>query len=228
MGYSGYLKLKQKAITLRKKGLSVRNIQKELKVSKSSVSIWTRDVKLTKKQLLRLYKNKLNGRIKGSFINAKKQQEERIRKTLELHRIGMQEVGKLSKRDKFIIGIALYSGEGTKSDRNCGFANSDPSLIKFMAYWFREFCKVQESKLRGSLWLHDYLDQVKAEKFWSKLTKIPLKQFQKTYIVEQKRRNIRKNIHEYGVFSIRFTDATIHRKIMGWIKGILNVSWYNN
>jgi len=228
MGYSGYLKLKQKAITLRKKGLSVRNIQKELKVSKSSVSIWTRDVKLTKKQLLRLYKNKLNGRIKGSFINAKKQQEERIRKTLELHRIGMQEVGKLSKRDKFIIGIALYSGEGTKSDRNCGFANSDPSLIKFMAYWFREFCKVQESKLRGSLWLHDNLDQVKAEKFWSKLTKIPLKQFQKTYIVEQKRRNIRKNIHEYGVFSIRFTDATIHRKIMGWIKGILNVSWYNN
>ncbi len=228
MGYSGYLKLKQKAITLRKKGLSVRNIQKELKVSKSSVSIWTRDVKLTKKQLLRLYKNKLNGRIKGSFINAKKQQEERIRKTLELHRIGMQEVGKLSKRDKFIIGIALYSGEGTKSDRNCGFANSDPSLIKFMAYWFREFCKVQESKLRGSLWIHENLDRIKAERFWSKLTKIPLKQFQKTYIVEQKRRNIRKNIHEYGVFSIRFTDATIHRKIMGWIKGILNVSWYNN
>jgi len=228
MGYTGYLELKQKARELRKKGMSVREIHNRLNISKSSASIWTRDIKLTKKQLLKLYKNKLNGRIKGSFINAKKQQEERIRKTLELHRIGMQEVGKLSKRDKFIIGIALYSGEGTKSDRNCGFANSDPSLIKFMVYWFRKFCKVKESKLRGSLWLHENLSQIEAEIYWSKLTKIPLKQFQKTYIVKQKRNNIRKNIHKYGVFSVRFTDATIHRKIMGWIKGILNTSWYNN
>lgn len=228
MGYFGYLELKQKAIKLRKKGLSVRSIQKKLKVSKSTVSIWTRDIRLTKKQLLKLYKNKVNGRIKGSYINAKKQQEERIRKTLELHRIGMQEVGKLSKRDRFIIGIALYSGEGTKGDRNCGFANSDPRLIKFMISWFKEFCKVPNSKLRGSLWIHENLNKFIAERFWSSLTKIPLSQFQKTYVVQNKTKKIRKNIHEYGVFSIKFTDATIHRKLMGWIKGILKMSWYNN
>lgn len=228
MGYTGYLELKQKAIQLRKKGLSVRNIQKKLKVSKSSVSIWTRDVKLTKKQIAKLYENKINGQIKGSFVNAKKQQEERIRKTLELHHIGIEEVGKLTKRDRFMIGIALYSGEGTKGDRNCAFANSDPSLIKFMISWFREFCKMPNSKLRGNLWIHENLNKANAEKFWSKLTKIPLSQFQKTYVVKNKTIKIRKNIHEYGVFSIRFTDATIHRKLMGWIKGILNMSWYNN
>jgi hypothetical protein len=228
MGYAGYLELKQKARELRKKGISVREIHNRLNVSKSSASIWTRDIKLTKKQLLKLYKNRINGRIKGSYINAKKQQAERIRKTSELHRIGMQEVGKLSKRDKFIIGIALYSGEGTKGDRNCGFANSDPELIKFMAYWFREFCKVQESKLRGSLWIHENLDIKKAEKFWSKLTNISLNQFQKTYVVQNKTKKIRKNIHEYGVFAIKFTDSSTHRKLMGWIKGILKMSWYNN
>lgn len=222
MGYSGYLELKQKAIKFRKNGLSVRSIQKKLKVSKSSVSIWTRDIKLTKKQLLKLYKNKVNGRIKGSYINAKKQQTERIRKTNELHKIGIKEVGMLSKRDRFITGIALYAGEGTKSDRNCGFANSDPNLIKFMTSWFKEFCKIPNSKFRGNLWIHENLNRSKAEKYWSKLTKIPLNQFQKTYIVKQKGKKFRKNIHENGVFSIRFTDATNHRKIMGWIKGILN------
>jgi len=223
MGYSGYLFLKNKARKLRKKGFSIRSIQKKVKVSKSTISIWTRDIKLTKKQLLKLYKSKKVGQLKGSIIGAKNQQKTRIEKTKELNKLGRKEIGRLSKRDRFIIGIGLYSAEGTKGDRYCAFANSDPKLISFMCSWFREFCKIPENKLRGALWIHDNLDKKIAENFWTKITKIPLSQFHKTYVTENKTKSkkIRKNIHKYGVFSIRFVDASIHRKLMGWIQGIL-------
>jgi hypothetical protein len=39
-----------RAIALRKKGMSVKDIAKELMVAKSSVSVWVRDIQLTEKQ----------------------------------------------------------------------------------------------------------------------------------------------------------------------------------
>ena len=136
---------------------------------------------------------------------------------------GKKEIGKLSSRDRFIAGVSLYAAEGTKKDKACAFSNSDPFLIKFMVKWFREFCHISEKRLRGSIWIHDNLDYKNAIHYWSKLTGIPPSQFHKPYIAENKisSRKIRKNIHEYGVFSIRFSDAKIHRKLMGWIAGVM-------
>ncbi|MDP2664199.1 MAG: hypothetical protein Q8P08_02060, partial [bacterium] len=71
MSYAGKIELKLNAQSLRGKGLSVTDIQKRLKVSRSSVSLWVRDVKLTKKQIDRLYRNKKTGGLKGSFIAAR-------------------------------------------------------------------------------------------------------------------------------------------------------------
>jgi len=118
---------------------------------------------------------------------------------------------------------ALYAAEGTKTDKACNFSNSDPLLIKFMANWFREFCHVSEEKLRGAIWIHDNLDWKKSTVYWSNLVNIPAKQFHKPYIAKNKigSAKIRKNIHQYGVFSIRFSNAKIHRKIMGWIAGMV-------
>lgn len=138
---------------------------------------------------------------------------------------GQKEVGKLSKRDRFLIGVALYSAEGTKTDKQVVFSNSDPKLIKFMSDWFREFCNIDESKIRGRLWIHENRNEEKARFFWSKLCNIPINQFHKSYIAENKinSKKIRKNIHEYGVFGISFSNAKTHRKIMGWIAGIAAV-----
>ena len=70
MGYSGKLDLTSKAQSLRKKGLSIKDIEKKLKVSRSSVSLWVRDVELTKKQIESLYINKKTGALKGSIVAA--------------------------------------------------------------------------------------------------------------------------------------------------------------
>ena len=56
MSYSGKLDLKLKAQDLRSKGLSVKDIEKKLGISRSSASIWVRDISLTKEQINKLYR----------------------------------------------------------------------------------------------------------------------------------------------------------------------------
>ena len=225
MGYFGKLDEKLRAEELRRKGLSYREILLHIHVSKDTLSRWFRDIELTEEQKQRLLKNKQFGQRKGSIIAAENKRARRSARIREIFQEAEKELGLLTKRDKFIAGMMLYAGEGEKGDRgSVGFANSDPKLIKFMMNWFREFCKIPWPKFRGAIWLHEGLDETKAKKYWSDLTGIPLAQFYKTYIAKDKKnsRKIRKNIHEFGVFSIRFGDVERHRKIMGWISAFMN------
>ncbi len=218
----GKLDLKIKARELRKRGLSIKEIKKKLNVSLSSVSIWVRDIKLNKDQLKKLYLNKKTGNLRGSIIAAQNKIKKREKITKELNEQGKKEVSKLSKRDRFIAGIAIYSGEGGKTDRDISFVNTDPQMVKFMMSWFKEFCNVPTEKFRGSLYIHDDLNEKKAKVFWSRLTKISLSQFTKSYIVKNNKNRLRKKKHSYGVFRIKITDALLHRKIIGWVDGLLN------
>lgn len=223
MGYYGRLELKLQAREMRSRGKSYGEIIHTLKLSKSTVSDWCHDVLLTKSQLDRLYKSKKSGGLKGSVIAAKNKQEKRIKETEKLFNQGKKEIGALSKRDRLLAGIAFYASEGTKSDKGCSVANSDPAIIKFMVDWFREFGLVPQEKFYGAIWLHEGLNEDKAKRFWSKQTRIPLDHFYKTYIALNKTdsKKIRKNIHENGVFSFYVSDVVLYRKIRGWIGGVL-------
>jgi len=148
----------------------------------------------------------------------------KVRKREELTALlkseGIKEVGKLSKRDKFIAGIAMYFAEGDKGDGSVSFSNTDPAAIKFMTNWFEQFCRVSQGKFRAYLYIHDNLNEKKAKKFWSDLTKIPLGQFRKSYIVKNNPNRLRKIRHIYGVLKITVSSVSLHRRIMGWISGI--------
>jgi len=224
MGNFGKIESKFKAQELRKQGLSYREILQAIHVSKSTISLWCKDIQLTKKQQLRLLNKKQFGQKKGSLAAAENKRNDRIERTKNIRILAKKDVGEIIKRDKFMAGIALYAAEGTKADGKVAFANSDPKLIKFMMNWFLTFAKIPIEKIRGAIWLHEGLSESKSKKFWAKLTGIPKNQFHKTYIAKIKNESlkIRKNIHQYGIFSIRFSNSAIHRKIMGWIYAIFN------
>ena len=223
MGYFGKLESRLKAQALRRQGLSYGEIQLQIEVPKSTLSDWCRDIELSKLQKERLLRNKQFGQKKGSLIAADNKRKKRIERTKEIFEKSKIELGELKKRDRFLAGIAFYSGEGNKTDGKAKFTNSDPLLINFMMNWFQEFCNIPLSKFRGAIWLHDNLDEMEAKLFWSNLTKIPIDQFYKTYIAKNKieSRKIRKNIHKYGVFAIRFSDSDKQRRIMGWISALV-------
>ncbi len=224
MGYFGRIEDKILAQDLRRKGLSYQEILQTISVSKSTMSLWCKDIQLTKKQQLRLLNKKQFGQRKGSLVAAENKRRNRVQRTAKIRKEARKTLGKLDNRDKFVTGIALYAAEGNKSDGKAGFSNADPKLIKFMMDWFLTFAKVPMEKMRGAIWLHEGLSEEKSKIFWSDLVKLPTNQFHKTYIAKVKNdsKKARKNIHQYGVIQIRFSDSTIHRKIMGWISAVFD------
>lgn len=223
MGYVGKLEEKIKAQELRKQGLSYKEILQHIHVSKDTLNRWCKDIVLTKQQKANLLAKKKFGQQKGSLVAAENKRKQRKETIVSIYREAIKDVGLLYSRDLFMIGIALYAAEGTKMDKYGGFTNADPQLIKFMSRWFVQFAKVPQYKLRGRIWIHEEKNEQNAKKFWSTITQIPENQFIKSYItVKKKSKKIRKNIHDYGIFSITFSDATIHRKIMGWISHVFS------
>ncbi len=224
MGYYGKLEEKAKAQKLRSKGYSYGEIQKQINISKDTVSRWCRDIVLSSQQSAKLIQNRLNGATKGRIKGAKIQQDRRIEQTKVLFNTGVKKVSKLTRRDRFIAGIGLYIGDGGKGDKRFAFANSDPKTIKFMAEWLQEFFDVSPNKMAGQIWIHDNLNEKEARIYWSELTKIPESRIYKSYIAKNKigSKKIRKQLHEYGVFTLLYLSSSTQREMLGLMAGILH------
>lgn len=224
MGYYGKLEEKERVKKLRSEGLSYGEIQKQVKVSKDTISRWCKNIVLSPKQLDRLLQNKLYGATKGRLIGAKKQQDERIERSKLLFENGVSKIGKLSKRDRFIAGVGLYIGDGGKGDKRFAFSNSDPKTIKFMSEWLTEFFNISPTKMAGQIWIHNNLNEKEARKYWSKLTKIPEHRIYKSYIAKNRNdsKKIRKQLHDYGIFTLLHLSSSVQREILGLMAGILN------
>lgn len=204
------------AIKLRKTGRSYKEIKKELGVSRSTLSMWLRDIELTPKQKARLFKKQEL----FLYAGAKSQQRKRIERTEKIINQAKREFDGFSRNPIFLPGIMLYWAEGNKKTESIKFSNSDPLMIKFMMRWFREICNVPEEKFRISLHIHELLSRKNVERYWSKLTGIPLKQFQKTF-VKPTSLGQRRNILYNGTCVICIFDRNLFRRIQGWKTGFL-------
>ena len=212
-----YKLLKNKAISLRKKGISYGEIKKIIKVSKSTLSYWLKDVPLTKEQKKRLYTNSIAILSKGP----QSQKERRKREIQEIIKKSEQEIKKpISFETYRLFGVALYWAEGDKKNGLC-VTNSDPSLILFMVKWFKDILGISPKNTKAYLNIYPQQNDLKIKKFWSQLTGIPLENFGKSYI-KPLNKNYKKNNLYYGTIKIVPLKGTNYRyKIFGWIKAIL-------
>jgi hypothetical protein len=203
MGYRGKVKEQEKARLLRAQNRTLSDIAEILGVSKSSVSVWVRDVPFTPS--LRLY---------GPRRRAHPQHEARLRQIDELNREGIERLGQLGEQAFLAAGTALYAGEGSKGEGEVNFANSDPEMVRFFCAWLRRFFEIDEKRLRVRVYLHVGLDLDAVEQFWSELTQVPRSQFRKPYRAVPDP-SIRRNKHEYGCAYVRYTCTKTHRQVMG-------------
>jgi len=126
----------------------------------------------------------------------------------------------LSTRELWLIGTALYWAEGGKTKRMVRFSNGDPEMIQLMMRYFREVCEIPEEKFRGYIHIHDSLDHIAAEQYWSKISNIPITNFYKTYRKPNPSSKGLRQTLPYGVFDIYVADVTLFLKIQGWTKGL--------
>ncbi|NOY35928.1 MAG: hypothetical protein GXP44_03395 [bacterium] len=208
---------------LRRKGRSINFIAEKLGVSKSSASVWCRDLKLTKVQSERLMKNAIKaghkGRMMGAEMNRRKKEE-----AIALYRqSAKKEIGKLSKRDFLIAGIALYWGEGSKNNKFT-FVNSDPEMILFMFKWLQEIMKVKKEEFMPRIFINE-MHKPRAGKvlrFWSSLLKIPEKQFGNIIFLKMKQKKVYENYDSYfGVLALGARNsANLKYKVLGFIEAL--------
>jgi len=212
--------LRERARTLRKRGNSISVIAHALGVSKSTVSYWCRDISLTERQLKVLAAKELRGGAIGRLRAAEVKRAMRTAAIEEAAALGRKDVGELSTRDLYMLGLALYWGEGYKNaNEECAITNSDPAIIQMFIRWMRAHYRVNTSDfvLRVSVNAIHRSRIHSIERYWSAVTAIPRTQFTKPSFIRAAARKVYENPHtHFGTLRIKVRRATaLRRRILG-------------
>ena len=165
---------KVQAQEMRRSGHSYSYISQVTKVSKGTLSVWLADIHYVPNDetverigKARAASGHMKSRIKRESIAQAKAE-------------ALREMGAMSTRDLFMVGLGLYIGEGVKSHSAIGFANANPEVMHLIIRWLVEILDLPKSHIR--LRLHLYPDSVESKslQYWSEMTTIPVSQFQKT------------------------------------------------
>lgn len=219
-------KEREQAITLRMKGLSYNEILAEVPVAKSSLSLWLRSVGLSSPQKQRLTERRLAAVRRGGALRKR----QRIASTERITSFARSQIGKLSARELWLIGVALYWAEGSKAKEynpSVGvlFSNSDPFMLKLFKRWLTDAAEVNPDDIHYQIYLHrSHAHRLKeVQGHWSKTLSVPLKSLGTVYFKNNIISTNRKNTNNgyYGLIRIRVSGSTkLNRSITGWIAGI--------
>ncbi|MGW2118939.1 hypothetical protein [Streptomyces zhihengii] len=172
--------LRARARELRLAGLTYDRIQLELGCSKSSISLWVRDLpkpepRYTEEEQRALMNAGL------AQLRAAREEDRRAAKAEAAH-----SVGELSERELLLVGAALYWAEGGKDKpwqrrEHLKFINSDPDVIRLHLRWL-ELLGVSRDRLRLTLNIHENADAAEAQAYWARLTGTDASHFNKTVV----------------------------------------------
>lgn len=217
---------KLKAIELRMAGLSYSEILKQVNVAKSTLATWLCSVSLSMPQKQRLTDKKLASALRGALIK----KERRIKLTEQIKKEAKSEIGSLSERERWLLGVALYWAEGSKEKSThpglgIRFSNSDPLMVQFFTNWLIEICKIPKNMIEFELYIHENHKNRLPEvtKYWLQFIKPPKEHFKHIYFKKNKIKTKRKNVGNsyYGLVRVKVSSSSgLNRKIAGWIEGI--------
>ncbi|MDD3487213.1 MAG: helix-turn-helix domain containing protein [Candidatus Moranbacteria bacterium] len=207
---------KLQAIKLRRAKKSYRQIAEILGVSKSTVSYWLRDIdwskniqrQLTKraKEISRKRLKHLNNLKKIKWHNFYKKSEKEAKDDFE----------KLKHNKIFLLGLALYWGEGDKNFSNgiVRVGNIDSDLLRIFKRFLVEVCKISEDKLKINIIVYPDLDQGNCIDYWSKRLDINKNNVYKPVIIDGRHKTRKVS---YGVCSIQLGNKYLKKKILIWL-----------
>jgi len=206
--------LLKKGIFLRQQGYSFKEISEKLNISKSTASIWLRDVKVSVSGKKRILKLGDRGRQKGVITSKKKRQkawQQMADKTVTFKK---NLLDYRTSHLKILLAM-LYWGEGYKNGRSLVFMNSDPEMIKIYLFLLRKSFKINENKLRAVIHLHEYHNQAEMINYWAGIMGISKKQIA---IYKKDNTGIRKKLDYKGCVSVRYYSSLIVDEILLIIK----------
>ena len=212
---------RERAREMRREGASYNEIAKALRVSKSSVSLWVRDLPHQQKLLLSDDPRRAGAeryfarRRRAVFIE---RQNEKL--------AWANEIGELTDRELLIAGAVAYWAEGGKSkphrpSESMAFINSDPNMIRLFLAWL-ELLGVEPGGLRFRVSIHESADVRAAELFWADVVGTSTK-FSRATLKRHNPTTVRHNTGEtyHGCLVIRvLKSASLYRRMEGTWWGV--------
>ena len=214
-----------RARELRELGLDYEEIAAALGVSKSSVSLWVRDMPRPERLS---YEECCKRSAEGSRVYWETERPVREAQREAVRTAAAGQIGVLSKREVIIAGAIAYWCEGAKSKphqlrEQVAFINSDPALIKFFQLFLHE-AGVDASQVRFRVHIHETADVAAAEHFWQGVTGADPAQFQRTTLKRHNPRTLRKNVGAdyHGCLIVKVNQsADLYRRIEGWVRAAI-------
>jgi hypothetical protein len=215
----------QKAVLLRKNGYTYSEILRQVPVAKSTLSLWLRKVGLAKEQKQKLSVKKLAAAQRGW----QSRKNHRLAQIDSLYATEQAVVGKISHREAFLIGTALYWAEGSKQkDHNVSarvnFDNTDARMVMIFMIWLDTICNVKKEDLVFQLYIHQSGDTAAALLYWRNNLNIPdveIRVYFKKNAVKTNRKNT--GVEYHGLMRVTVRRSTkLNRKISAWIFYIAN------
>ncbi|MEV5511209.1 hypothetical protein [Streptomyces orinoci] len=212
--------LRARARELRAQGMTYDQIQLELGVSKSSISLWVRDLpkpRKTPEQMREMSEARWAPYRREMAVT-------RMRTKLDAKR----EIGRMTDRELFLVGVALYWAEGAKSkphrlQESVVFINSDPGVIQVYRAWLA-LLGVEPQRIQYRVMIHESADVASAERYWADLVGIEPAALRKTTLKKHNPMTVRKNVGEAyrGCLIVQvLKGADLYRRIEGWWYGIV-------
>lgn len=214
---------KIKAIELRKKGFSYNEILREVPIAKSTLSLWLRGIGIAKKQKQRLTEKRRLAQLKAQEAC---RQARISRETITVD-AAKKEIKSISKREFWLIGIAIYWAEGAKQkahnvSQRVSFGNYDYKMVLLFDRWLKDICGLKKEDMIYSIYIHIHkISEKEAIRiFWEKLLDVKIERiYFKKHNPKTKRRNTEESYH--GLLRIDIKRSTdLNRKIAGWTSGI--------
>jgi len=217
--------LRDRARELRLQGWTYDQIQVELGCSKSSISLWVRDLPKPERRDP-AEQAKLAARKRWEHELAIRDEERQKTKAA-----ATQEIGSFSERDLFLAGVALYWAEGSKDKpyarrEKAIFVNSDPGVIQLYGAWLN-LLGVEPGRIQYRVMIHMTADVEAAKRYWADLVGVDVSTFRKTTIKKHNPKTVRKNVGEgyRGCLVVSVSQsADLYRRIEGWWTGMVDAA----
>ncbi|MEU6620735.1 hypothetical protein ABZ926_08105 [Streptomyces litmocidini] len=214
--------LRTRARELRLQGWTYDQIQVELGCSKSSISLWVRDLPKPERKRTREEASEIARR--GWEVTLRRREDERQNRK----GLARDEIGFLTERELFLIGVGLYWAEGSKSKpyarrENVIFVNSDPDMIMLYLAWL-DILGIEPERRRYRVMIHESADVAAAEQYWADLVQVDVATLCKTTLKKHNPKTVRKNIGDdyrgcLVVSVLRGSD--LYQRIEGWWSGMV-------
>ncbi|MYQ45115.1 hypothetical protein GTW40_08590 [Streptomyces sp. SID4985] len=214
--------LRERARELRLQGWTYDRIQLELGCSRSSVSLWVRDLPRPERRYTPEEQQALMQEGLARHRAAEREKREESKSS------AVRDVAELTDRELFVAGVALYWAEGAKSkpyDRRerAVFVNSDPGVIKTYLAWL-DLLDVDRERLGYRVLIHESADIPAAHRFWAEVAGVDVAVFAKPTLKKHNPRTVRKNTGEgyHGCLVVTVArSGHLYNRIEGWWGGIV-------